>query len=65
MASGQLDTGDIETHMFPGEMGGPVTVMSTGKAIVSQRVLWQGHLNEVLGMSLLEETEEPHEEEPH
>lgn len=64
MDSGQLDAGQVRTHMFPGEMGGPVTLTSTGKAVVSQRVLWKGYFNEVLGMSLLEETEEPHEE-PH
>ncbi|MCL6107138.1 MAG: protease pro-enzyme activation domain-containing protein [Actinobacteria bacterium] len=35
---------------FPGKMGGPVNVTSTGGPVLaSQRVLWNGYFNEVLG----------------
>lgn len=38
------------TPVFPGSMNGPVEVISTGgKVMASQRVLWNGHFNEVLG----------------
>lgn len=41
------------TPTFPGVMNGPVEVTSTGaNVMVSQRVLWNGYFNEVLGTVL-------------
>jgi hypothetical protein len=41
------------TPRYDGVMDGPVEVRSTGgKVMVSQRVLWNGHFNEVLGTVL-------------
>jgi hypothetical protein len=41
------------TPLFPGTMDGPVEVTSTGgNVMVSQRVLWNGYFNEVLGTVL-------------
>ena len=37
------------TPTFPGRMGGPVQVSATGNVIASQRVLYNGYFNEVLG----------------
>ncbi len=41
------------TASFPREMGGPVELTSSGGAVIaSQRVLWNGYFNEVLGTVL-------------
>jgi hypothetical protein len=48
------------TPQFPGEMGGPVEVTAylagnpaaPRNVIASQRVLWKGHFNEVMGQVL-------------
>ncbi|MHB1390906.1 MAG: Ig-like domain-containing domain [Thermoleophilia bacterium] len=37
------------TPTFPGKMAGPVEVTADGNIMVSQRVLWNGFFNEVLG----------------
>ncbi|MHB8859078.1 MAG: cupredoxin domain-containing protein [Thermoleophilia bacterium] len=34
---------------FPGEINGPVEVSASGKVMASQRVVWNGYFNEVLG----------------
>jgi hypothetical protein len=53
MASGTLAPGDRVTPTFPGTIGGPVEVIATGgKVIASQRVLYNGYFNEVLGTVL-------------
>lgn len=59
-ASGTLAPGASATPSFPNIMGGPVDVRGyTGSdrstpapLIASQRVLWSGHFNEVMGISL-------------
>ncbi len=53
VASGTLNPGARATPTFPGKMGGPVEVTSTGGSVMaSQRVLWNGYFNEVLGTVL-------------
>jgi hypothetical protein len=59
--SGTVAPGANATPTFPGTMGGPVEVSAwtnpggqPANAMVSQRVLWNGYFNEVLG-SVLEE----------
>jgi hypothetical protein len=59
MATGTLEAAgnpnglDMATPVFDGVMGGPVEVTSTGGPVIaSQRVLWQGHFNEVVGTVL-------------
>ncbi len=37
------------TPTFPGKIGGPVAVSATANVIASQRVLYNGYFNEVLG----------------
>ncbi len=50
---GDLASGGRATPEFPGLMGGPVEVTSTGGPVMaSQRVLWNGYFNEVLGTVL-------------
>ncbi len=50
---GTIAAHDKVTPTFPGNMNGPVEVISTGgNVMVSQRVLWKGFLNEVLGSVL-------------
>ena len=45
-----IPAGQSRTPTFPGKMGGPVQVTSTGGTVmVSQRVIWNGYFNEVLG----------------
>jgi hypothetical protein len=44
-----LAAGARETPSFPGWMSGPVEVWANGKLMVSQRVLYNGFFNEVLG----------------
>lgn len=59
-ASGTLGPGATATPSFPNLMGGPVEVRGyTGSdrstptpLIASQRVLWEGNFNEVMGVSL-------------
>jgi hypothetical protein len=54
---GPIPPGDNETPTFPGDIGGPVTVVSfsdaahtvSANSIASQRVLWNGYFNEVWG----------------
>jgi hypothetical protein len=58
MGSGTLGAGEHVTPTFPGTMNGPVKVSAwtdSGKAtpaavIASQRVVWSGYFNEVLGL---------------
>ena len=55
MPAGPGNPGIIPAHgkatpVFPGVMAGPVEVTSSGgNVMASQRVLWNGHFNEVLG----------------
>ncbi len=48
-STGQVASGQNVTPTFPGKMGGPVAVSATGNVIASQRVLYNGYFNEVLG----------------
>lgn len=51
--SGALAPGARVTPEFAGLMGGPVEVTSTGGGVIaSQRVIWNGYFNEVLGTTL-------------
>ncbi len=51
--SGTISPHGKVTPQFPGMMNGPVEVVSTGgNVMVSQRVLWSGYFNEVLGTVL-------------
>ena len=58
MPTSAVNPGTIPAHSkvtptFPGTMKGPVEVISTGgNVMVSQRVLWNGYFNEVLGTVL-------------
>ena len=47
-----LNSGQNVTPTFPGTMGGPVEVDASGPVIASQRVLYNGYFNEVLGTVL-------------
>jgi hypothetical protein len=47
-----LVPGGIVTPTFPGTMEGPVEVVADGDVIASQRVLYNGYFNEVLGTVL-------------
>ncbi len=54
MPTSLVNPGTISAHgrvtpTFPGVMGGPVEIVADGKVIASQRVLWNGYFNEVLG----------------
>ena len=59
-ASGTLQPGAYVTPTFPGVASGPVEVQAwtdsskqtAAKVIASQRVLWNGYFNEVVGVSL-------------
>ncbi|MHB0867280.1 MAG: hypothetical protein ACYC6B_06835 [Thermoleophilia bacterium] len=52
-AEGDLLPGANVTPDFPGLIGGPVEVTSTGGPVMaSQRVLWKGYFNETLGTVL-------------
>lgn len=51
-AQGSLAAGERVTPTFPGEMGGPVEVLASAAVIVSQRVTYNGHFNEVPGSTL-------------
>lgn len=42
---------DIKTYTFEGIMNGPVQVDCDNNVIASQRVLWNGHFNEVWGQA--------------
>lgn len=45
-----IPAGGNITPTFPGQQNGPVEVTSTGGSVMaSQRVLWNGYFNEVLG----------------
>ncbi len=44
-----IGSGAMVTPTFPGKMGGPVQVSAGGNVIASQRVLYNGYFNEVLG----------------
>jgi len=52
VASGTLAAGASVTPTFPGVMGGPVEVIADGPVMASQRVLYNGYFNEVLGTAL-------------
>jgi hypothetical protein len=53
LASGTLAPGEQVTPTFPGTIGGPVEVITLGgQTIASQRVLYNGYFNEVLGTVL-------------
>ncbi|MBE0429660.1 MAG: right-handed parallel beta-helix repeat-containing protein [Thermoleophilia bacterium] len=47
-----LFPGDVKTYTFPGTISGPVQVISDNNVISSQRVLWKGYFNEVMGTVL-------------
>ena len=49
VAAGSLEPGQKATPTFPGRMAGPVEVLATGPVMASQRVIWNGYFNEVLG----------------
>ncbi|MEW6019888.1 MAG: hypothetical protein AB1760_17660, partial [Pseudomonadota bacterium] len=49
VGSGTVAAGDVTPLLFPGQMGGPVRLTTSGPAIASQRVLWNGYFNEVVG----------------
>lgn len=52
-AAGDPLDADKVTPTFPGTMGGPAEVTSTGGTVItSQRVLWNGYFNEVQGTVL-------------
>ncbi|HZD05278.1 MAG TPA: hypothetical protein VE173_10180, partial [Longimicrobiales bacterium] len=50
--SGSIPPGQSAIPAFPGLIGGPVEVTATGPVMASQRVLWNGYFNEVLGAVL-------------
>lgn len=52
MDSGQLNPWQMATSQFGGTMGGPVEVSANHDVIVSQRVLYNGYFNELLGTVL-------------
>ncbi len=52
VASGTITAGGSVTPTLPGRMGGPVEVTADGPIMASQRVLYNGYFNEVLGTSL-------------
>jgi parallel beta-helix repeat protein len=47
-----LYPGDVKQYTFPGTMSGPVQVIADQNVISSQRVLWKGYFNEVMGTVL-------------
>ncbi len=49
VAAGTINPGDRITPTFPGIMAGPVEVNASGPVMASQRVIWSGFFNEVLG----------------
>jgi len=49
VASGTLNAGQRVTPTFPGTMAGPLEVTASGPVMASQRVIWNGYFNEVLG----------------
>ncbi len=49
MGAHSIAPGRNVTPVFPGTMGGPVEVSATDYVIASQRVLYNGYFNEVLG----------------
>lgn len=58
-ASGDLAPGANETPVFPGKIGGPLQVKAWNRdtstpvpVMASQRVLWNGYFNEVVGKGL-------------
>ena len=53
-ASANIAPSSYWTPSFPGWSGGPITVVSNQKIIASQRVLYNGSFNEVMGTSLLQ-----------
>ena len=52
LSQGNLNPGAFAIPEFPGSIGGPVEVTASGNVIASQRVLWKGYFNEVLGTVL-------------
>lgn len=48
--SGTITAGGYVIPAFPGGLGGPVQVTTSGPVVASQRVLWNGYFNEVLGV---------------
>ncbi len=49
VTQGNLGPGAFAIPEFPGTIGGPVEVTASGNVVASQRVLWNGFFNEVLG----------------
>ncbi len=54
MPAGPGNPGIIPAHgkatpVFPGVMAGPVELTASGNVVASQRVIWNGHFNEILG----------------
>ncbi len=46
---GTIAANSVAIAVFPGVAGGPVEVSASGNVLASQRIIWNGHLNEVLG----------------
>ncbi|MHB0915727.1 MAG: hypothetical protein ACYC5A_10860 [Thermoleophilia bacterium] len=44
-----VNPGDVKVHKFPGTIGGPVSVQADNPVIASQRVIYNGFFNEVMG----------------
>jgi len=49
---GTIPAGGKVAPQFPGIINGPVEVIASGNVMVSQRVTWNGYMNEVLGTVL-------------
>lgn len=49
---GTIPAGGMVTPRFPGSRNGPVEVTSNGSVMASQRALWNGYFNEVMGTVL-------------
>ncbi|MCL4474268.1 MAG: right-handed parallel beta-helix repeat-containing protein [Actinobacteria bacterium] len=52
MEKGTIPAHNKVTPVFPGIMNGPVQVSTSGPVMASQRVVWNGYFNEVLGAVL-------------
>ncbi len=50
VSSGTIPAGGRVIPTFPGQINGPVEVLASANVIASQRVLWNGYFNEVMGV---------------
>jgi len=50
VGTGSIAAGESVIPTFPGQMDGPVEVNTSGPVLASQRVLWNGYFNEVVGV---------------